>query len=292
MTRFSERIGVVKAGRVLQVDSMSESLRNSLWNVLLQLYEDDKDRYWKRAADYIARFFRKVPADDLPYQDHKLREWVKAYFFGLSWHEVYDLVEFIVDNHRGMTTISYGEGYSQAVPHRVNTDRLIAMFNATLERELSGFRFVQAVLSPITDPVEMEAIEEAAEASRKAGLHGAQKHIETAVELLGKRPEPDYRNAIKEAISAVESVVRMMTGSASVDAALKALASKVDIHKALRAGFSNLYGFTSDGDGIRHAIMDQPTVGFPEAKYMIVACSAFVHYLIAKGEEAGLLKGG
>jgi len=273
---------------------MSDALRNSLWNVLLELYEDKNDRYWKPVANRIAQFFRKVPADELPYQNHKLRLWVKDYFFGLPWHEVYDLVEFIVDNHLDMTAIPYMDGYSRTSYHRVNTDRLIAIFNYTLERELSGFRFIQGVLSRITDPVELAEIEEAAEASARAGLHGAQEHIRTAVELFGKRPEPDYRNAIKEAISAVESVVRQMTGSASatLDPALEALAPKVDIHGALKAGFSKLYGFTSDEDGIRHAILDQPNVGFAEAKYMIVACSAFVHYLIIKAEEAGLLKGG
>ena len=70
---------------------------------------------------------------------------------------------------------------------------------------------------------------------------------------------------------------------------MNALAEKAEIHGALKAGFSKLYGFTSDEDGIRHAILDQPTVGFTEAKFMIVACSAFVHYLILKSEEAGLL---
>jgi hypothetical protein len=52
-----------------------------------------------------------------------------------------------------------------------------------------------------------------------------------------------------------------------------------------------LYGYTSDDSGIRHAILDQPTVGFDEAKFMIVSCSAFVNYLIAKAGAVGLLKG-
>jgi len=35
---------------------------------------------------------------------------------------------------------------------------------------------------------------------------------------------------------------------------------------------------------------DESTVGLAEAQYMVVSCSAFVHYLISKAHEAGLLK--
>lgn len=43
-------------------------------------------------------------------------------------------------------------------------------------------------------------------------------------------------------------------------------------------------------DGIRHAILEEPNVGFHEAKFMLVACSAFVNFLISKAEAASLLR--
>ena len=101
---------------------------------------------------------------------------------------------------------------------------------------------------------------------------------------MAEKPEPDYRNAIKEAISAVESIVKVMTGSEAggLSGPLEDLERKLGFHGALKAGFKNLYGYTSDEDGIRHAILQQSKVGFAEANFMIVACSAFVNYLIAK----------
>ncbi|NKE70350.1 AbiJ-NTD4 domain-containing protein [Candidatus Manganitrophus noduliformans] len=289
MASFSEKIGVVKPNRTLQVTSINEALRNSLWNLFLDLYEDDRSRYWKRVADYTAKCFRKVPKDELPSRDYDSRTWVKEYFYSLEWYRVYDFIEFLVHNHRNMTAESYGVHTSY---HRFDTSQLISVINAILERELSGFRFIQGELAPITNPVEIAEIDDAVEASRKKGLHGAREHICTAVRLLSKKPDPDYRNAIKEAISAVESVAKQITGSdtATLDAALKQLSSKMELHGALKAGFLNLYGFTSDESGIRHAILDQPTVGFVEAKYMTVVCSAFVNYLIVKADGAGLLK--
>lgn len=72
--------------------------------------------------------------------------------------------------------------------------------------------------------------------------------------------------------------------------ALNELSKKTNVHGALRAGFVKLYGYTSDEDGIRHAILTEPNVGFDEAKYMIILCSAFVNYLISKAQSADLLK--
>jgi hypothetical protein len=61
------------------------------------------------------------------------------------------------------------------------------------------------------------------------------------------------------------------------------------MHGALKSAFNKLYGYTSDEDGIRHAILEESNVGFDEAKYMIVVCSAFVNYLTAKASAHGLL---
>ena len=290
MTSFSERIGAKPPPKLVQVESMSDALRNSLWNLFHNLYED-QNQYWLRVVPFIAQHFRKVPIDDLPRFDVRAMEWLKAYFFELPWHGVYDLVEFVVHNHRTMTTIRDG-GYGHESTHKISAVKIVDTVNAILEQELSGYRFIQGVLTPISNPSEVQAIEAAVILASSSGLEGASLHIRAAIELLGKKPIPDFRNSIKEAISAVESVSKQIAGtdSATLDKALKDLGQKTDLHNALRAGFLNLYGYTNDEDGIRHAILDDPKVGFPEAKYMVVSCSAFVHFLIQKADAAGLLK--
>jgi hypothetical protein len=52
----------------------------------------------------------------------------------------------------------------------------------------------------------------------------------------------------------------------------------------MEQGFKNLFRYTSDEDGVRHAAKDEPTVSFDEAKFMLVTCSAFVNYLTPKAE--------
>ena len=56
----------------------------------------------------------------------------------------------------------------------------------------------------------------------------------------------------------------------------------VIVHPALKAAFQKLYGYTSDASGIRHAgQLDGENATFDEANFMIVACSAFINYLVS-----------
>lgn len=95
----------------------------------------------------------------------------------------------------------------------------------------------------------------------------------------------DYRNSIKESISAVECICREITGESTLDKSLKKIESKgVTFNSQMKKGLENLYYYTNDADtGIRHALMDDknaPTAD--EAIFMLVSCSAFVNYLIKK----------
>lgn len=282
--RFSERIGVTKRSPSLQMDGMSDELRNSLWNVLLKLFDSPEDGDWWHVAELIATDFLKTPTDELsPYRRDR-RRWVKQQFSGLLWYQVYDLIEFIAKRYQYLRekieVVVYGD-----LPD------VFRIFNKILERELSGYRFAGGELVPISSSTEVAEVNEAVASSRQLGLAGAHKHLRTALSCFGKRPDPDYRNAIKEAISAVESVCSQIEGSkpTGLAGALKKLASRLRIHPALHLAFVKMYGYTSDEDGIRHAILEDADVGFDEAKFMIVSCSAFVNYLIAKSSAADLL---
>jgi len=124
------------------------------------------------------------------------------------------------------------------------------------------------------------------------GLDGVRQQLEQALKLFGRRPVPDYANAIKEAVSAVEGTVKLINGSrgGGLHDALEAVAAKIDLHPALKAGMQKLYGYASDEAGIRHARLEAGTVDEAEARLMVVTCSALVNFLIVKAEAAGLLK--
>jgi hypothetical protein len=205
--QFSDRIGVTSPTLGLHIDDMPQGLRVSLWNLFLELYNARDLKYWGMVAAHVARYFRKFPVDDLPYRPGDLRDWMKEYFFGLVWYEAYNLLEFMVRTHDIATRERNHSGYHDS--HSVRAERVELAVNSILERENSGYRFIAHVLSPIADKVELQEVEKATELRGK-GLEGARKHIRAALELFSKRPNPDFRNAIKESISAIESIAKQL----------------------------------------------------------------------------------
>ena len=117
-------------------------------------------------------------------------------------------------------------------------------------------------------------------------------HLATVLELLSDRKSPDYRNSIKESISAVETLCKLITGNASATLGnaldLIEREGKVKIHPALKQAFDKLYGYASSADGIRHGMLKESDLLFEDAKFFLVACSGFVNYLLAKSAKLGI----
>jgi len=115
-------------------------------------------------------------------------------------------------------------------------------------------------------------------------------HLESALRKLSDRDNPDYRNSIKESISSIESIAKVISNNEkdSLAAALDKIKGKIKLHSSLERGFKQLYSYTSDADGIRHGLMEESTCDFEDAKYMLVSSSAFVNYLIVKANKAGI----
>lgn len=281
MELFSQRKGIKSVKSVMQVDGIDDDLRNGLWNALLAFYwsrvvggslsslgnEDMRGlvlqlwhSYFKRTIDTLEDVWAVA------------RDEIKKYFFSCQWYEVYDFIEFIPHNY---------------ADKKVNS-KFMDFCNSILERELSAYRFVGGKIAQITSEEEVSGIEEALEISKP--YKAVNTHLKRALDLLADRESPDYRNSIKEAISAVESICNLITGEkkAALEPALKKIEDRVGLHPALGKAFSSLYGYTSDAEGIRHALLDEPNLSFEDAKFMLVSCSAFVNYLITKASKAGI----
>ena len=196
-------------------------------------------------------------------EDH-IYGYLRKYFFGCFWSEVYDLIEFIANNNLGY----------------FDNNKFKDECNALLEKELSAYRFVGNLITPITSKIEASEIEKALQTPLKP----VNLHIQTALKLLSDRKEPDYRNSIKESISAVESICNKITGdnNDTLGKAIKKIKTKIPLHGALENAFSSLYGYTSTAEGIRHALMDEPDLHLEDAIFMLVSCSAFINYLMSK----------
>ncbi|ODS00090.1 hypothetical protein AUC68_02935 [Methyloceanibacter methanicus] len=256
------------------MEAADEGLRNNLWNVIALHYLPDA-YYWvedngdvKSFLQLLHHSFLRRPIDeikdDLPQERQKLKNIIRT----CKWFHLYDLIEFAAQ--------------PEAARHlpRSTRDQLIADINGVLEVNGAGYRLIDGIVTPITDKAELDAIDDAL--AVPDGYAVAREHIRTALELYSDRASPDYRNAIKEAISAVEAVARDHSSKTKTGAAIKDLGQVYDLHPALAGALNQLYGYTSDGDGIRHAMKTGIGVDPALAKFMIVVCSAFVSYAVEK----------
>lgn len=263
----------------IQKDSMDSRLINKIWSALDIVYWRSLSRgeeYLSFHKNYEILFTRMwisffcLPLDTLSHHIPSLREKLREKYFKFKWNEVLDFIEFIADNF----------------PDDEVNRAFMNLANQFFESELSAYRFVNGQIIEMTSDEERREIEEAL----KTPVSPVRAHLGKALTLLDRK-SPDYSNSIKESISAVEAICQIITGkkSATLGQAIKAVEGKVQLHPALKTAFPSLYGYTSDADGIRHALLDEPNLGFDDAKYFLVSCSAFINYLISKSAKAGLV---
>ena len=161
----------------------------------------------------------------------------------------------------------------------------MAACNHIFEREMGAYRFVDGQITKIVEEEEIKSIEKAI----AEGETLVAKHLRRSLELLSDRFNPDFRNSVKESISAVERLASHRTGEkhGTLGQLLKKLESRIELHPALKNAFSSLYGWTSDDSGIRHALAEKETADFEDAKFMLLACSAFINYVEGKLKDGG-----
>ena len=256
---------------------MDEPLRNALLSALdlcvLSVIEDAEtsvnDTLIERFLTSLWVDHYKLRFKSRPSNFDEWHEYINDRLQRDEWYEIYDFIEYSLQN--------FPFSISEVEEARNHFKSLCNIF---LKREMSAWRIVGNQLARLTSDEEIEAVEKA------RNLRGpVATHITTAVGLMSDRRNPDYRNSIKESISAVEAMCCIITEKpkATLDEALKALEQKdVRLHGALKKAFSSLYGYTSDAQGIRHKLIEDPQTDFEDAKFMLVSCSAFVNLLRAR----------
>ena len=287
---FSQRMGLVKVRDMIQVESLDTETRNAIWNLIVPVmdaagYKDSCPMFQDIWTGLYQKASDTVPRDSGRMYDNRTdSELYRAFFRGKiiegAWYECLDLVEYLADSYNRERWNPY---FYDSMFHQQNVSVPSGkVFNVIFEVYMVGYRFIGDELTPITNAQELDSIENAIKDSGTS----TQELLEKALVHLSNRKRPDYAKSVECSISAVEAQCRILLKGqqVSLGQALKALDRRgYDLHPALKGAFEKLYGFTSNADGIRHAGIKPSDVDQTLAKYMLVVCSAFVNYLIAKG---------
>jgi soluble cytochrome b562 len=261
---FSKRMGYEPEKTVLQFEIMDDGLKMAIHNTFRNNEEyksDEQFRIYKHIWETVME--EDIDKFATP-RFHYTIDKIKEYYFGLPWNKVYDYVEWY---------LFFSKQSSNLEKH----------LNFMLEFHNSAYRIVDKKVIPISNDQELAEVSQASHTGQKAIDH----HMQKAIEIFSKKETKDYRNTIKEAISAVEATVKLINGSSKGDlsAALNKIQQRKPIHPALFDALNKLYAYSSDGrSGVRHSIFDGSDCipDFADAKFMLVACSAFINYLLQR----------
>ncbi len=212
------------------------------------------------------------PHDEIPAAEpSEDRRFSREILLEGEYHDVLTFVEYIL-RHRYCSTELYGS--------------LIEAFEespiAYFVEKING----QPTLIPRINRETGEATRRAIKVVKDNDMDGAATHLREAAEHMNAG---QYADSIADSIHAVESVARAICPeSKTLGPALKSLEKdQILKHPALKQAFEKLYAYTSDEQGIRHALTDKDAadVGLDEAIFMFGACASFAAYLTQKHRQ-------
>ena len=266
---FSERYNIVPSKAIL-INDLRETCKNKMFNSLNIFFNDDLDDedakgFYIYMIDFLGeKLVNQVMSYNPSDRFSLIINDINNHWDDFKWYQCFDFIEILLQ-------FDY-----------MNTDeesliRLKDNLNGDLENEKMGYRIIDNQIVDITNKEEIDEIEEAIDSN----FNIVNNHIQKSLELYSDRKNPDYKNSIKESITAVESMCCIICGEkVELGKALGRLEKNgIYIHGAMKNGFQSLYGYTSDESGIRHGGIDNKEVTEEDAKFMLITCSAFVNYL-------------
>jgi len=273
MKLFSERHGYIKPSDALIVECMPKEVQNSIYNCLYN-YGEENPGFFESLDKMVWVYF--LNEKECTYDQNQFNKgYITLYIIDNShyeWHQKLSLIEYLLKLLEKLEI-----NRQQKMPSFIDS------INRSFERLNYGYRIINNLVTPITSKEEVSSIEETLYFAKE----NIKEHLNSALKHLADKENPDYRNSIKESISAVGALCREMTGENDLGKALFVLEKKQGkLHPQLKAAFDNLYSYVNEKQsGIRHELMDESGAYIPsyhEAKYMLVTCSAFMNYLNGK----------
>jgi hypothetical protein len=270
---FAQAEGVDALPSQLQLREISAQLRAVLWhrvNGLLDKSTKASDysgsyltKPWSTILEEIHVYRELLMSDDFNNDAPKLIKGVRAIFEKGDYIDIFGWLEFVLK-------------------HPACPSDFAAQIEDILRFCRAAYRVLdRSVICPVASDAEHSTIVRAFADLAAKEFNGARSHLRSAATHLTAGA---FADSVRESIHSVESVCRTLDPSAELSRALARLEQSIAIHPAMKRGFTSLYGYASDENGIRHALLENGKANVDEADalFMLGACAAFVSYMINK----------
>lgn len=271
---FKYREGYADLPPLPEKEILPQALKNLIWKFFnekyIHSYYDCRENY----RDFFSDYFMN--------DDNISHESITGQF-------VFELTKAMINNSPFYMTMDFIERFLRWPEFHQHKDFFSKLFSKhhpswkiLFEGKITQFHYALNDQEPLT-------IQSAYEDLKANNFGGGLTHLVQAVKFFN---ESQWNDSIRESITAVESVCKNINGKVEdKDTLTKALISLrnkgIYIHEKLYNGIVNLYGYSNDEKGIRHALIKADhQCDAADAQFMLGACSAFISYLCAKAEIA------
>ncbi|UOB56595.1 hypothetical protein MRS60_05695 [Burkholderia pyrrocinia] len=283
---FSARL----RGQHRQVDAdFPASARSGLLHLLFDLVERGYLTDWTIVARELHRIGRLSVVEYIPSNVASLKQAridAEAALGVLGWEKVYDFCERL---HGYLPQeIGHEDSYGNYIVAMSRGD--IQTYIATelqrlfLEEDLA-YEFTEGTVRRRGRKHTVELATKSQVVLGDPRLLGARKHFDKSLQFFRHPTRPDYENAVKEAVCAVEAAGKAlfpMAKASTLGDLVKWLGSTADVSvpKAICQTITGVYAFRSGGDGVGHGGANGGKATLEVTEYLLALCASQIIYLV------------
>lgn len=243
---------------------------------------------WPEVARELQRIGRFVPSDYGSSNSDKTRAQADSeeILTKLSWDRVYDFCERL-HNYLAQEVGYHDDSFDYHVSKpRGDVQAFIASeIQGLFAEESLAFEFSDGLVRRRGRKHTVERVSRAETVLGDPRLVNARKHYDKALQFFRNPSKPDYENAVKEAVCAVEAAGKALfpeSKAATLGDLTKWLvgADTVRMPKALAQTLTGVYGFRSGGEGIGHGGASGGVATVDVAEYILAICASQIIYLV------------
>lgn len=282
---FSQRYGYVPVVQQLALGEITTAFREEIKALLDEVIPEDDNKCIPISTIYIfCDIFINISGgsyqeyyvnnDEFSLKKSFVNKSFSSFINNCEFFKLFDLLEELMKNNKKLNTDNIG--------HKKNNKNFEFKLKKLFKKHHLAYTIYNGKIEPISNEFEGKTYVAALDETKDTGQLGAHSHLIKAGEQINHQK---WADSVRESISAVEAVCRQIVGeNATLGSALNKIEKNYPLHPAFKKALSELYGFTSDENGIRHSLLDKSTAAVDEADalFMLGACASFVSYLLSR----------
>lgn len=205
----------------------------------------------------------------------------------LPWQKVYDFCERLYSqlaNHRGYYQDSIGN-YVERISHTDSQKYIAAELQRLFLEEGLAYEFSNGTVCRRGRKHTVELVSKSQVVLGAPELVSARQHFEKALHFFHHATKPDFENAVKEAVCAVEAAGKTlfpMAKASTLGELIKWFRSTdaIPMPSVLAQTFNGIYAFRNAGEGVAHGGSTGGKASAETTEYVLAVCASQIIYMV------------